>query len=85
MTRQELIQRFKDAAWSLRLGRDAEAMLVFPDLVTELSGCFERGWLDLNATAPVLEELMQAQERRDLLLVADILEHLIAGSLGRGR
>ena len=81
MTRIELAQRFEEAGWQLRLGRDAEAMVVFPELLSLLQESFDRGWLDIQASTPVLQELLQAHERRDYLLVADIIEIIIAGSL----
>ena len=81
MTRIELAQRFEDTGWHLRLGRDAEAMLVFPDLLSLLQQSFGQGWLDVEAAMPVLEELLSAHERGDYLLMADIMELIIARSL----
>ncbi len=81
MNRVDLAQRFEDAGWNIRLGRDTEAMMVFPELIALLQECFTQGWLDVDASTPVLQELLQAQERRDYLLVADILEILIPKSL----
>ncbi|MEC8191739.1 MAG: hypothetical protein VX944_04850 [Myxococcota bacterium] len=81
MTRVELAQRFEDTGWQLRLGRDAEAMLAFPELLELLQQSFGQGWLDVEASMPVLEELLSAHERGDHLLMADIMELIIARSL----
>lgn len=81
MTRIELAQRFEEAGWRLRLGRDAEALLAFPDLLSLVQESFSQGWLDIEASMPVLEELLSAHERADYLLVADIMELIIARSL----
>lgn len=81
MNRVDLAQRFEDAGWQLRLGHDAEAMLAFPELLALLQQGFSKGWLDVEAAMPVLQELLSAHERGDYLLVADIMELIIARSL----
>ena len=81
MTRTELAQRFENAGWQLRLGRDAEAMLAFPELLSLLQQSFSEGWLDAGSSTPVLQELLRAHERGDCLLMADIMELIIARSL----
>ena len=81
MNRVDLAQRFEDAGWQLRLGHDAEAMLAFPELLARLQQGFSQGWLDVEAAMPVLQDLLSAHERGDYLLVADIMELIIARSL----
>jgi len=81
MNREQRAQRFEAAGWKFLVARDTETMVEFPELLGLLQECFTRGWLDLEASTPVLQELLQAQERRDYLLVADILEILIPKSL----
>lgn len=64
-----------------RWGRDAEAHAALPAALLGIEQALRAGILDVEASAPILTELSAAMERQDLLLVADILELVIARSL----
>lgn len=69
------------AARLFRLARDTEGHQVLAEVCGSIQRALAEGGDVPGATAPVLGEMLAAQERGDLLLVADVLELLLAPSL----
>ena len=70
-----LQQELKSAADLMRLGRDGEGNAAFARVIERLQA--ELGALDSAALAPLFptfEAIVAAQQRGDLLFVADLLE-----------
>jgi hypothetical protein len=81
VTPTELADACAAVAHEFRRGHDAAAGSRFAPVTAALDATLRAGVLDPAATEPVLLELLAAYERGDLLLVADVLEHVIAPSL----
>lgn len=72
----------QDAAGALRLGREAEGSAALAQIIERLQvELRSAGPRALAPLLPTLEAVMQAQERGDLLFVADLLEFELAGML----
>jgi hypothetical protein len=80
-TTDELADRCVAIAERLRFGRDAEAHAAMPGVLAGLEQALRAGVLSPEAAAPVIAAMLEALERQDLLLVADLLEHVVAASL----
>lgn len=81
MTVAALASACVEVALAFRLGADAEASDGMLAVLDGLERALGDGTLSPSAAEPVLAEMLAAQERGDLLLVADILEQIIAPSL----
>lgn len=68
-------------AHQFRLGHDATAHGMLIDVLDGFEQALTAGVLDPVSSEPVLSEMLAARERGDLLLIADLLEHIIAPSL----
>lgn len=80
-TLRQLMNDCIQVARHFRLGMDTVANGLLLDVITGISEAFAQGLLDAQAAQPVLTEMLSAKERRDVLLVADILEHIFAPSI----
>lgn len=82
MGRLSIHAELKRAAELLRLGREAEGNLALTQIIERLQA--ELGSSGAGALMPLfptLEAVMLAQERGDLLFVADLLEYELAKML----
>jgi hypothetical protein len=76
-----LAARCRLVAERFRFGRDPEGHAALPSVLAGLERSLAIGLLDAGAAAPILQAMLDALERQDLLLVADLLEHIVAPSL----
>lgn len=81
MTNAELVNHCVQTARHFRLGHDAHGHDMLMDVLDGLEAALTGGMLDPVSSEPVLAEMLAARQRTDLLLLADILEHIIAPSI----
>lgn len=81
MRMSELSRLCVDIAHAFRLANEPGGQTRLPMALSGIEEAIHRGFLDPAATMPVLQTMLEAQERGDLLLVADVLEHVVAPSL----
>jgi hypothetical protein len=80
-TTEELAVRCLAIAEHFRFGRDGEGHAALPGALAGLEQAVRLGILSPESAAPVLTAMLAAFERQDLLLVADLLEWVVAPSL----
>ncbi|MBX7195961.1 MAG: hypothetical protein K1X94_28155 [Sandaracinaceae bacterium] len=80
-TTDELAERCVAIAERFRFGHDAEGHAALPGALAGIEQALRAGILSPEAAAPVLGAMLEGIERQDLLLVADLLELVIAPSL----
>jgi hypothetical protein len=80
-TTEALAARCLAIAEHFRFGRDPEGHAALPGALAGLEQALRLGILSPESAAPVLTAMLWALERRDLLLVADLLELVVAPSL----
>ena len=68
-----------------RTAHEAEANARFTKLLEILERYLQTGVVSTEHTLPLLRELLAAQERGDRLLVADILEYILAPAFPESR
>ncbi len=78
-----LAERSLATAQLFRLARDPEGHQQLAEVCAAIEQALGEGRPVPGATAPVLTTLVNAQERGDLLLVADLLEYVLVPSLRR--
>jgi cobalamin biosynthesis protein CbiG len=80
-TTTELADRCVSIALCFRFGLDAEGHAAMPSAIAGLERALHAEVLSPEAAAPVVAAMLAAIEQQDLLLVADLLELVIAPSL----
>jgi hypothetical protein len=80
-TTAELAELCVSIAQRFRFGLDAEGHAALPAALAGIERALGAGILSPEAAAPVIEAMVSAMEQQDLLLVADLLERVIAPSL----
>lgn len=76
MTNKPLTSQLISVAHSFRIGHEAQANQSFTDSLDMLSEyCTKLSPQQLNQISPLIEPMLLAQQRRDTLFLADIIEH----------
>lgn len=84
MSNADLVQQCVQTARQFRLGHDTNGHNMLVHVLDGLEAALTGGVLDPVSCEPVLVEMLGARQRADLLLIADILEHIIAPSIPQG-